>query len=209
MYGKMMMILFIGMMFIEVEFDLMVIVGGWLCVSGMGVCCGKSDYLVVEVDEFDCSFFSFVLIIVIIIMIDVDYFDIYVDFDDIQQVFVIFVFCVLFFGQVIVCVDDFWVQEILLCFFDWCVVIYGFLLQVEFLVGCLQFGGGGIVFEVCYVCYGVFGLIELLMLGEYNVQNVFVVVVVGIVFDMDFVVIVEVLVVFCGVYCCFECFGIY
>lgn len=208
-HGKTTTTSLIGTMLTEANLDPTVIVGGRLRVSGTGARRGKSDYLVAEADEFDRSFLSLAPIIAIITTIDVDHLDTYADLDDIQQAFVTFASRVPFFGQVIVCVDDPRVQEILPRLSDRRVVTYGLSPQAELSAGRLQPGGGGISFEVRHAKHGVMGTIELPMPGEHNVQNALAAVATGIALDMDFESIADALAVFRGVHRRFERLGTY
>lgn len=56
-YGKIIIISLILMIFVEVEYDFMFVIGGLFNSVGMNVCLGKSCYFIVEVDESDVLFF--------------------------------------------------------------------------------------------------------------------------------------------------------
>ena len=208
-HGKTTTTSLIGTMLTEANMDPTVIVGGRLRVSGTGARRGKSDYLVAEADEFDRSFLSLAPIIAIITTIDVDHLDTYLDLDDIQEAFVTFASRVPFFGQVIVCVDDPRVQEVLPRLADRRVVTYGLSPQAELSAANLETAGSGTSFEVRHARAGTLGRIELPMPGEHNVQNALAAVAVGIALDMEFAAISSALAAFRGVHRRFERLGTY
>jgi len=112
-HGKTTTTSLVGSLMTEVGMDPTVIVGGRLRVSGTGARLGKSDYLVAEADEFDRSFLRLAPIIAVITCIDRDHLDTYRDLEEIQDAFVEFADKIPFFGQVILCLDDEGVQQIL------------------------------------------------------------------------------------------------
>ncbi len=208
-HGKTTTTSLIGTMLTEANLDPTVIVGGRLRVSGTGARHGKSDYLVAEADEFDRSFLSLAPIIAIITTIDRDHLDTYADLEDIKQAFLTFASRVPFFGQVIVCVDDEHVQEILPQLADRRIVTYGLSPQAELSAAQLESAGPGISFEVRHARDGVLGRIELPMPGEHNVQNALAAVAVGLALDMEFSDIASALAIFRGVHRRFERLGTY
>ena len=112
-HGKTTTTSLVGLLLTEGGLDPTVIVGGRLRVTGTGARLGKSDYLVAEADEFDRSFLSLAPIIAVLTSIDREHLDTYRDMEDIRSAFVAFAQKVPFFGQVIVCLDDAEIQEIL------------------------------------------------------------------------------------------------
>ncbi len=112
-HGKTTTTSLVGTLLTEAGLDPTVIVGGRMRVSGTGARIGRSDYLVAEADEYDRSFLRLMPILAIVTSIDCDHLDTYGDFDAIREAFVEFADRVPFFGQIILCLDDPNVQEIL------------------------------------------------------------------------------------------------
>ena len=89
-----------GLLLTEGDLDPTVIVGGRLRVTGTGARLGRSDYMVVEADEFDRSFLRLSPIIAVLTNIDLEHLDTYRDLDDLKEAFIEFARRVPFFGEV-------------------------------------------------------------------------------------------------------------
>jgi UDP-N-acetylmuramate--alanine ligase len=170
-HGKTTTTSLVGHLLTEGGLDPTVIVGGRLRVSGTGARLGKSDYLVAEADEFDRSFLRLQPIIAVITTIDVEHLDTYRDLDDIRAAFVTFAQKVPFFGQVIVCLDDPYIQEILPRLADRRLVTYGLTPHADLQAQDLVLDASGCSFQVRSAKDGVLGRIRLPMPGTHNVQN--------------------------------------
>lgn len=144
--------------------------------------------------------------VVVVINIDVDYMVIYGgDFNKLKKIFVEFFYNLLFYGLVVMCVDDLVVCEIFLqivCL----IVIYGFSEDVDVCVINICQEGMCIWFIVlCLECELLDVLVN--MFGLYNVLNFLVIIVIVIdegIFDE---VIVQGLFGFQGVGWCFQVYG--
>lgn len=205
-YGKIIIIVMVFSIYVEVGLDLIFVNGGLVKVVGVYVCFGYSCYLIVEVDESDVLFLYLQLMVVIVINIEVDYMDIYYgDFENLKQIFINFLYNLLFYGCVVMCVDDLVIWELLLCV-GWQIIIYGFSDDVDVCVE--DYCQVGVQGYFCLVCQDkVILQVMFNVLGCYNVLNVVVVVVVVMEEGIDDWVILCVLESFQGIGCCFDFFG--
>jgi len=206
-HGKTTTTSLVGTLLTEAGLDPTVIVGGRLRVSGTGARLGKSDYLVVEADEFDRSFLRLQPIVAVITSIDLDHLDTYRDLDDIQAAFVNFASRVPFFGQAIVCLDDPRIQAILPLLADRRIVTYGLSPQADLMAFGLETTATGCRYKVRHAEDGVLGSLELPMPGAHNVQNSLAAVAVGLLMGLDFDTIASTLADFSGVHRRFERLG--
>ena len=206
-HGKTTTTSLVGTLLTEAGLDPTVIVGGRLRVSGTGARLGKSDYLVVEADEFDRSFLRLQPIVAVVTSIDRDHLDTYGDLESIRHAFVEFARKVPFFGQVIVCLDDANIQRVLPEIADRRVVTYGLTPQANLAATDLETFEGGTRFTVRHFQQGELGRIELPMPGVHNVQNAVAAVAVGLAVGLDFEAIASGLARFSGVHRRFERLG--
>jgi UDP-N-acetylmuramate--alanine ligase len=197
----------IGTVLTDAGLDPTVIVGGRLRVSGTGARLGKSEYLVVEADEFDRSFLRLQPIVAIVTSIDRDHLDTYKDLEDIQNAFVSFADRVPFFGQVIVCLDDPNIQAILPRLADRRIVSYGLSRQADLMAFDIETTQAGSSFRVRHATDGVLGTLTLPMPGAHNIQNSLAAVAVGLLAGLDFATIASTLSGFSGVHRRFEHLG--
>ncbi len=206
-HGKTTTTSLVGAILTEAGLDPTVIVGGRVRALGTGARMGHSDYLVAEADEFDRSFLRLAPIIAVITTIDVDHLDTYEDLDAIKSAFVQFAEQVPFFGQVIVCLDDPNVQEILPRIADRRIVSYGFNPQADFQALEVTLGQGeaeaGAVaatrFSVRHGEAGVLGTVTLPMPGRHNVANALAAIAVSRALDVPFEAIARALAQFKGI----------
>ncbi len=206
-HGKTTTTSLVGTLLTEAGLDPTVIVGGRLRVSGTGARLGKSDYLVAEADEFDRSFLRLQPIVAVITNIDREHLDTYADLDEIREAFVTFANKVPFFGQVIVCLDDPNIQQIMPRLADRRVVTYGVSPQADLTLVDLERAGIGCRFTVLSPAKGALGRIELPMPGLHNVRNALAAVSVGLALGLDFEAISSGLASFSGVHRRFELIG--
>lgn len=78
-YGKIIIFMLIIYLLYVCGIDCNVFLGGVVCNFELNFVVGSMDWVVVEVDEFDCLFLMFYLDVVMIMLMDVDYLDIYGD----------------------------------------------------------------------------------------------------------------------------------
>jgi len=173
-HGKTTTTSLVGAVLTEGGLDPTVIVGGRVRSMGTGARMGHGDVLVAEADEFDRSFLRLAPIIAVVTTIDADHLDTYRDLDEIKDAFVQFAERVPFFGQVIVCLDDPNVQEIMPRIADRRVVTYGMSPQADFQameIALEESVPPRSRFTVRHGDEGVLGTVELPLPGRHNVAN--------------------------------------
>ncbi len=206
-HGKTTTTSLIGTVLTEAGLDPTVIVGGRLRVTGTGARLGHSEYLVAEADEYDRSFLRLQPIIAVVTSIDVDHLDTYRGLEEIREAFLAFADKVPFFGQVITCLDDPNVQDVLPRLARRRVVTYGLSPQAALRAVDLQPASGGTSFGVERSGAGPLGRIELPMPGAHNVRNALAAVAVGLALGLEFAAVAEALAAFSGVHRRFERLG--
>ena len=206
-HGKTTTTSLIGTLLTETGLDPTVIVGGRMRVSGTGARVGKSEYLVAEADEFDRSFLRLMPVLAVITTIDVDHLDTYADLDAIRQAFFDFADRVPFFGQIIVCLDDQNIQQLLpRLALSHRVVTYGMSPQADLTARDVEPTESGCRFTVVAGDQEI-GVIEVPMPGRHNVQNTLAAVAVGRAVGIPFKKIAAALASFGGVHRRFERLG--
>lgn len=168
-HGKTTTTSFVGQIWEEANLDPTIIVGGVVKGKGSGAKVGRGDYLIAESDEFDRSFLSMMPSSAIITNIDADHLDTYGNIDEIKAAFVEFANKVPFYGQVIVCLDDPNVQQIL-SRLKKPVITYGFTRQAKYRVDNLHFENGLPHFEILNDGVSL-GQFQLKIPGRHNVLN--------------------------------------
>jgi UDP-N-acetylmuramate--alanine ligase len=170
-HGKTTTTSLVGTVLTEAGLDPTVLVGGRLRVSGTGARIGKSDYLVAEADEFDRSFLALSPVLAVITSIDADHLDTYGSLREIQEAFLQFASRVPFFGQVILCLDEPRVQELIPRLLDRRVVTYGFSPQADFSAQQVTATPTGMRFVAQHAREGALAEVDLPLPGEHNVRN--------------------------------------
>ena len=203
-HGKTTTTSLVGAVLTDAGLDPTVIVGGRLRVSGTGARLGKSEYLVAEADEFDRSFLRLQPIIGVVTSIDQDHLDTYGNLGAIKKAFLEFCGKVPFFGQVILCLDDPNIQEMLPRLEGRRVMTYGLSPQADLRAVEMQTIPSGSKFEVHNNGEGEIGSIELPMHGVHNVRNALAAIAVGLSLGVDFETVAEALGGFSGVHRRFE-----
>lgn len=207
-HGKTTTTSLIGTLFTEAGLDPTVIVGGRMRVSGTGARVGRSDYLVAEADEFDRSFLRLMPILAVVTSIDEDHLDTYGDFDAIRAAFLEFAGRVPFFGQIILCLDDANIQQLLPQLAkNHRVVTYGLSPQADLMAQDIEGTPEGCRFQVVSAGEGPLGIINVPMPGNHNVRNTLAAVAVGRAVGLEFGQIADALAKFGGVHRRFERVG--
>ena len=196
-----------GLLLTEGGLDPTVIVGGRLRVTGTGARLGRSDYMVVEADEFDRSFLRLSPIIAVLTKTDLEHLDTYRGLDDLKKAFIEFARRVPFFGEVLLCLDDPNLQAILPDLSDRRVVTYGLTLQAEIVATDVEADAGGSRFGVRHSKHGDLGKVRLPMPGRHNVQNALAAIAVGLALGLEFENMAASLAGFSGVHRRFERLG--
>jgi UDP-N-acetylmuramate--alanine ligase len=197
----------VGAILTDAGLDPTVIVGGRLRVSGTGARLGRSDYMVVEADEFDRSFLSLAPILAVVTSIDRDHLDTYRDLPEILDAFAAFSARVPFFGQVIACADDPNVRDLLPRLTDRRIVTYGLDGAWDLVAGDLEAAPTGSRFTVRHRDQGELGRLELPLAGLHNVRNTLAAVGVALALGIPFAAIARSLAGFGGVHRRFERLG--
>lgn len=113
-HGKTTTTSMVGLVLTEAEIDPTIIVGGKLSsLGGTNARLGKSDFIVVEADEFDRTFLQLTPCIAAITTLEKEHLDTYKDLDDIKAAFIQFANKVPFFGFVVLCLDEPALQDII------------------------------------------------------------------------------------------------
>ncbi len=206
-HGKTTTTSLIGSVLTDAGLDPTVVVGGRLRVSGTGARHGRSDYLVAEADEYDRSFLDLAPVIAVITNIDIDHLDTYRDLADIKDAFVRFAGRVPFFGQIIACVDDENVRDLLPRLADRRIVTYGFDSRADLRARDAEPTASGVRFDVVDSAAGRLGALELPMPGRHNVLNALAAVLAARATGVDFETAAGVLSGFSGVHRRFERIG--
>ncbi len=204
-HGKTTTTSLIGTVLTEAGLDPTVIVGGRMQVSGTGARIGRSDYLVAEADEFDRSFLRLMPILAIVTSIDRDHLETYGSLQGIQEAFVDFAARVPFFGQIILCLDDPNIQEILPRLArEHRVVTYGLSPQADLVATEIEPRPSGSDFTVLNAAGNRLGRLHLPMPGHHNIRNALAAIAVGLAVGLDLARIGEAMKSFRGVHRRFE-----
>jgi UDP-N-acetylmuramate--alanine ligase len=108
-----------------------IIVGGIVKSLGSGAQHGEGNVLIAEADEYDKSFLQMMPSMAILTNIEEDHLDCYNDLDDIKDAFVQFLNKVPFYGQIIACLDDEGVRDVIPRL-NKPLITYGFSRQADF-----------------------------------------------------------------------------
>jgi len=187
------------------DLDPTVIVGGIVRSLGTGAVVGKSEYLVVEADEFDRSFLKLIPTIAVVTTLEAEHMECYKDMDDLRSAFVEFMNKVPFFGAVILCLDETSLQE-LLPRIERRVITYGLSTQSDLRATRIRFDKNKTRFEVNSRSF-TYGEVEVELVGMHNVRNVLAAIAVGLELGIDFDTIREGLSRFHGVRRRFDTIG--
>jgi UDP-N-acetylmuramate--alanine ligase len=140
-HGKTTTTSMIGSIFYAAEKDPTIIVGGILKNMGTGARLGQGDILIAEADEYDRSFLSMMPTLALVTNVEEDHLDCYENLEDIKSAFIQFLNKVPFYGQIVVCIDEPGVQDIL-PMVQRPVVTYGFSKQADYRIGEVQYNNG-------------------------------------------------------------------
>jgi UDP-N-acetylmuramate--alanine ligase len=146
-----------------------IIVGGIVHSMRSGAQSGDGDVLIAEADEYDKSFFEMVPTMAVITNVDEDHLDCYKDIHEIEDAFVQFANKVPFYGQIVACIDEPGVQNIIPRIRK-PVIRYGFSAQADYRIQSLVMTEQGCEFEI--IARGLrLGKIKLNVPGKHNVKN--------------------------------------
>ncbi len=202
-HGKTTTTSMVGLVLTEAGIDPTIIVGGKLSsLGGTNARLGKSDYIVVEADEFDRTFLSLTPSIAAITTLETDHLDTYKDLDDIKGAFVQFANRVPFFGFVILCLDEPALQDIR-PLIKRKILSYGTTQQADVRAIDIKYNEFSSTYTVDYKGEEL-GEITLNIPGKHNVNNSLVAVAIAKELGVEFSVIKNALESFSGVYRRFE-----
>ncbi len=202
-HGKTTTTSMVGLVLTEAGIDPTIIVGGKLSgLGGTNARLGKSDYIVVEADEFDRTFLSLTPSIAVITTLETDHLDTYKDLEDIKGAFVQFANKVPFFGFVVLCLDEPALQDIR-PLIKKKILSYGTTQQADVRAIDIKYNKFNSTYTVDYKGEEL-GEITLNIPGKHNVNNSLVAVAVAKELGVEFSVIKKALESFSGVYRRFE-----
>ena len=201
-HGKTTTTSMVGMVLQKGGIDPTLIVGGKVRSLKTNAKLGRSDYMVVEADEFDRSFLKLVPNIAIITNIESDHLDCYKDLDEIKRTFLQFANSVPFYGLIIYCLDEKGLQEIA-SGFERRIMTYGFDPQAEVRAVDINLDKFNVDFTVKWKNKSL-GRVALKLPGEHNVKNSLAAIAAGLEFKMPFKKIKQALEEFSGVHRRFE-----
>ncbi len=202
-HGKTTTTSMVGLVLTEAGIDPTIIVGGKLSgLGGTNARLGKSEFIVVEADEFDRTFLQLTPSIAAITTLEKEHLDTYKDLDDIKTAFVQFANKVPFFGFVVLCLDEPALQDVI-PLINKKIFTYGISPQADIQAVDIKHKENQSTFTVMY--QGIeLGTITLRIPGLHNVKNTLVAVCIAKELGVDFSVIKNSLEKFAGVYRRFE-----
>lgn len=185
-HGKTTTTAMIGQMLEFSDFDPTVINGGIVNAYGTNTRLGASDVMVVEADESDGTFTRLPACVSVVTNIDAEHMDHYDSFDDVKDAYLRFMSNIPFYGYAVLCVDHPEVQSLIPKIKDRRVVTYGFSPQADVRADRIQTTALGVHFDIEFAGHlSESGKIERIerafmpMLGEHNVQNALVALVIA------------------------------
>ncbi len=202
-HGKTTTTSMVGLVLTEAGIDPTIIVGGKLSgLGGTNARLGKSEFIVVEADEFDRTFLQLTPSIAAITTLEKEHLDTYKDLDDIKTAFVQFANKVPFFGFVVLCLDEPALQDVI-PLINKKIFTYGISPQADIQAVDISHKENQSTFTVVYQGAEL-GKITLRIPGLHNIKNSLVAVCVAKELGVDFETIKRALEKFAGVYRRFE-----
>lgn len=202
-HGKTTTTSMVGLVLTEAGIDPTIIVGGKLSgLGGTNARLGRSEYIVVEADEFDRTFLKLTPVIAALTTLEREHLDTYKDLDDIKGAFVEFANKVPFFGFVVLCLDEPALQDII-PLINKKIFTYGLTPQADIRAIYITHKERSTEYTVVYKGKEL-GKIKLNIPGLHNVRNSLVAVTIAHEMGVDFEIIKKALESFTGVYRRFE-----
>jgi UDP-N-acetylmuramate--alanine ligase len=166
------------------DLDPTVINGGIINAYGTNARLGAGDWMVVEADESDGTFVKLPATIAVVTNMDAEHLDHYGSFEAIRDAFDTFVGNIPFYGFAVLCIDHPEVQAMISRLYDRKIVTYGLSRQADVRATNLSFSPEGARFDVVLRdrTSGERRTIDdvvLPMLGQHNVQNALVPIVIA------------------------------
>jgi UDP-N-acetylmuramate--alanine ligase len=202
-HGKTTTTSMVGLTLTEGGIDPTIIVGGKLSgLGGTNARLGKSEFIVVEADEFDRTFLKLTPTIAALTTLESEHLDTYKDLDDIKSAFIEFANKVPFYGFVVLCMDEPALQDII-PYINKKILTYGLTTQADIKAVDITHKQFTSSFTVKYNGEEL-GKINLKIPGLHNVKNSLVAVCIAHELGIDFKIIQNALSSFTGVYRRFE-----
>jgi UDP-N-acetylmuramate--alanine ligase len=202
-HGKTTTTAMISLVMIEVKLDPTVILGGNLNqLENKNARSGKSNYMIVEADEYDRTFLKLSPVISVLTNLELDHTDIYKDLDDIKKSFVEFASRIPFYGCNIICSEDKNLKSIS-DLISGRKITYGFSDESDFQAVNVRQTDFNTSFEISHSNESI-GSVKLKIPGKHNVLNALAAVAAGIELGIDFGFIKKALENFSGVQRRFE-----
>jgi len=202
-HGKTTTTSMVGLVLTAANIDPTIIVGGKLSsLGGTNARLGKSDYIVVEADEFDRTFLKLTPTIAAITTLEKEHLDTYKDLDDIKAAFIQFANEVPFFGFVVLCLDEPALQDIIPQITRK-IFTYGTSPQADVRAANISHSENHSEYSVIYKGEDL-GRIKINIPGLHNIKNSLVAVTIAKEMGVDFATIQNALGKFAGVYRRFE-----
>lgn len=197
-HGKTSTTSMIGTVLSLAGFDPTIVVGGRVGALGSNAKLGRGEFMVAEADESDGSFLKLSPTIAVVTNIDREHLDYYKDLEEICQHFINFVNKVPFYGSIILCLDDPYVQSIIPQVKRQ-LITYGFSAQADISAANIRLHENfSSEFNVRERGRNL-GRVKLQVPGNHNIYNALAAVAVGIDLNIDFEKIVTALAEFKGV----------
>ncbi len=197
-HGKTTTTSMLGMVLTEAGFQPTLIIGGIVKNFDTNAILGKSEYIVVEADEYDRSFLTLTPIVAGITNIEEEHTDCYETTEQLENAFLQYANSVPFFGLIVACLDDTRVRK-LLPHFEKRMCTYGIYSKADVRAENIKFSNFNSQYELIYKSEKL-GTIELNQPGEHNVLNSLLAATVALEQDIPFIDIRNGLKKFKGVY---------
>lgn len=184
-HGKTTTTSMVGLTLVEAGLDPTIIVGGRLnALGGSNARLGKSEWIVVEADEFDRTFLKLNPVIAVLTSLEAEHLDTYKDLDDIKSSFIEYANKVSFYGFVALCIDDAQLKDIS-SGINKRIIKFGLSDEAEVQAVDIVHNEFSTSYTVKYFNKEV-GRIELSLPGDHNIKNSLAAVVVGTELGIDF-----------------------
>lgn len=192
-----------GLVLTEGGFEPTLIIGGIVRAFASNAILGKSEFMVVEADEYDQSFLRLNPTVAVITNVEPEHLECYNDsYEELKEAFISFANKIPFYGAVLVCLDEPGVQEII-PHLKWNVITYGFVPQADLVISDFQQKGFETTFRLTYLGEDM-GRFQLHVPGIHNAKNAAAAVGVGLFMNIPVAKIKKALTRFTGVYRRFE-----
>lgn len=196
-HGKTTTTSMIGLLMIDAGMDPTLIVGGRLsALNGSNARVGKSNFIVVEADEFDRTFLKLNPEIAVLTSLEAEHLDTYRDLEDIRSAFTQYANKVPSNGFVAICIDDPNLR-VISANIDKKVISFGLSNDADVRAVDITYNEFRTSFKLVH--FGLeLGVIEILLPGDYNIKNALAAIVVGLELGISFEVIQKSLGTFTG-----------